>query len=90
MEHAGVVIWYNTADEAVIENLEALIEEELRKGHAIVLTPYPDMAEGYIALTAWSRRDQFPASDYDPERVTRFIDVYLCRFDPERFCTLRI
>jgi hypothetical protein len=90
MEHAGVVIWYNTSDQRVIDKLEALTRAQLAKGHSIVLVPYPDMTPEHIALTAWSRRDEFPVSDYDPDRVTHFIDVYFCRFDPEALCSFRI
>jgi len=36
-----------------------------------------------IALTAWARRDKFPASDYSEERVKTFIDKLKCRFNPE-------
>lgn len=86
MEHAGVVIWYNTTDQAVIDDLEAFTEEQLAADKQIVLAPYPDMEAETVAVTIWSRRDLFPASEYDRDRLQRFIDVLYCRFDPEGFC----
>ncbi len=84
MEHAALVIWYNTTDRAVVDDLEALVAA--RSDQYLVLTPYPDMGEEQVALTAWSRRDTFPAAEYDRARVERFIDAHYCRFDPEDFC----
>ena len=86
MEHAGVIIWYNTSDEDTIDELESFAEEQLNQGKLIVLAPYPDMEGDHIAITVWSRRDEFPASKYSDERLKRFIDALYCRFDPERFC----
>ena len=90
MEHAGVVIWYNTSHQNVIDKLESLVRKELNRGHSVVLTPYPEMAADSIALTAWSRRDEFSIDDYDANRITKFLNVHLCRFDPERLCILQI
>ena len=86
MEHAGVVIWYNTADQSVADDLEDFAVEQLNDGTLLVLTPYPDMEPDTIAITVWSRRDKFPVSEYSRERLQRFIDVLYCRFDPEEFC----
>ena len=47
------------------------------------MAPYPQMEAEMIAVTSWSRRDKFPVSDYTKERVEHFIDVNLCRFNPE-------
>ena len=86
MEHAGIVIWYNTSDEEVIGDLEEFTEGQLEDGKMLVLTPYPDMEAETVAITVWSRRDKFPASEYSRERLLEFIDVLYCRFDPEEFC----
>lgn len=85
MEHAGVVLWYNTADQSVIEELENLIADRLRDGQLLVMTPYPDMEAETVALTAWSRIDKFPVSEYTRQRVEEFIDVHERRFNPEGF-----
>ncbi len=86
MEHGGVVIWYNTSDQHTIDELEKFATEQLRAGKMLVLVPYLDMASGRIAITVWSRRDEFAVSNYDPKRLQHFIDVLYCRFDPERLC----
>jgi hypothetical protein len=89
MEHAGVIIWYRTDDQDVIDDLERFAQEELRLGVLLVLTPYPDMEEDRIAITVWSRRDEFSAKKLDRKRLQHFIDVLYCRFDPEEFCQTR-
>jgi hypothetical protein len=86
MEHAGVIIWYNTSDQNVISQIEALARKNIAGGKLIVVTPYPAMETDYVALTAWGRRDKFPISDYSDERPQEFIDKLECRFDPERLC----
>lgn len=86
MEHAGVIIWYNTSDQDVIGQIEDVAEDNLKRGKLIVVTPYPGMEQDYVALTAWGRRDKFPVSNYSDERLQRFIDNLECRFDPERLC----
>ena len=86
MEHAGVVIWYHTADQAVIDALEDFAVQQLRADRQLVLAPYPDMQAETVAITVWSRRDMFPAADLDTGRLQDFIDVLYCRFDPEAFC----
>lgn len=82
MEHAGIVIWYNTSH--MRDELEDFTEGHDDK--PIVLTPYPDMEDETIAITVWSRRDKFAVSEYSRERLDAFIDKLYCRFDPEGFC----
>ncbi|MBI4570748.1 MAG: DUF3105 domain-containing protein [Chloroflexi bacterium] len=86
MEHAGVVIWYNTSDQDVIDELEAFAQEKLSAGTLLVLAPYPDMGDETVAITVWSRRDVMAADELDLDRIQEFIDVLYCRFDPEGFC----
>ena len=86
LEHAGVVIWYNTSDQGVIDRLESYASAKLDADTRLVLAPYPDMAAETVAITVWSRRDTMPASELDTARLDDFIDVLYCRFDPERFC----
>ena len=85
MEHAGVILWYNTTDQALIDELEDLIEGRLNRGDLLVMLPLPEMEEETIALTSWSRRDKFPASEYTEDRVKEFIDKHERRFNPEGF-----
>lgn len=84
MEHGGVVLWYNTEDQDAIDELESLFEERLNAGQILVMAPYPNLAPETNALTSWSRRDLFPASEYTRERVEAFVDAHERRFNPER------
>ena len=86
MEHAGVVVWYNSSDIDVRDRLENWVEDEGGSGKLVVMTPYPDIPADTIALTAWSRRDAFPVSDLTESRVKDFISKLSCRFDAENFC----
>jgi len=85
LEHAGVVIWYNTADQTIIDEVEDLVRDQLEGGKLVVMAPYPEMEQETIALTAWSRIDKFAASEYSPERIKEFIQVHERRFNPEHF-----
>jgi hypothetical protein len=85
MEHAGVILWYNTTDQAIIDELEEFIEGRLNRGQLLVMLPLPEMEEETIALTGWSRREKFPVSEYTEDRVKEFIDTHERRFNPEGF-----
>jgi hypothetical protein len=85
MEHGGVVVWYNSTDPEVIQQLESAVKDKLEDKKLVVLTPYKDIAEDTIAMTAWARRDVFPASELTEDRVKEFIDVFSRRFNPEGF-----
>ena len=84
MEHGGVVVWYNTTDQAAIDDLTDLVIEHMER-RLIVLSPYPDMEEGFVAITSWSRRLLVPAGDYDRDLFAEFIEVHERRFNPENF-----
>ena len=86
MEHGGVVIWYNTSDANVRGKIETEAVKYLKNGYGIVVTPYSNMPQDTVALTAWSRRDELPVSDFSADRVDRFIEAFNCRFDPEGLC----
>ncbi len=79
MEHGGMVIWYNTTDQAVIDDMESFVQDLF----PVVLTPYPDMEEETIAMTTWGRILKFPVSEYTRERLIEFENVHNCRFNPE-------
>ena len=85
MEHSGVVLWYNTTDQAIIDELEDLLVQRLNAGKLLVMTPYPDMEAEQIAITSWSRIDKFSVGEYRRERVEEFIDAHERRFNPEDF-----
>jgi hypothetical protein len=86
MEHAGIVVWYNSSDTSVRDELEGWVTDELNGGKAVVLTPYPGIPTDTVALTAWARRDVFQLSDLTEKRVKDFISKLSCRFDPEHIC----
>lgn len=84
MEHGAVVIWYNCTNcQETIDELKEIVRDGLRRGRNLIMTPYPDMEPATIALTAWTRLDKFPVSEYSRERVERFIKAHDRRFNPE-------
>ena len=84
MEHGGTVIWYNTTDQDVIDDLEDFLNGNKDKN--LVLTPYPEMEAEHVAITVWSRIDLIPVSQYSRDRIDTFMDAWYCVWDPERFC----
>lgn len=84
MEHGGTVIWYNTTDQDVIDDLEDFANSNRDK--FLVLTPYPEMEDESVAITIWSRLGLIPASGYSREFIDDFMDDWYCEFDPEGFC----
>ena len=84
MEHSGVVVWYNTTDEAIIDDLQDFAED--KRNRFLVVSFYPEMEAETVAITSWSRRLIMSVSEYDREMLDEFFDVHECRFDPEGFC----
>jgi hypothetical protein len=84
LEHSGVVVWYNTEDQEVIDDLRQFAQEN--GDRRLVVTPYPEMDEETIASTSWSRRDLFSTEEYDRDRLQEFVEAHECRFDPEGLC----
>ncbi len=84
MEHGGTVIWYNTTDQEVIDDLEDFVSGNSDK--LLVLAPYPEMEEEQVAITVWARRGLIPAGEYSREFIDDFMDDWYCEFDPEGFC----
>jgi hypothetical protein len=85
MEHGGVVIWYNTTDRAVIDQLAAIANEALGQRLLVVMSLYTGMEAETIALTAWTRLEKFKVSQFTPARVRSFILSHNKRFNPEGF-----
>ena len=84
MEHGGTAIWYNTTDQAVIDDLEDYVGGNSDK--LLVLTPYAEMEAEHVAITIWSRIDLIPVSEYSRDRINAFMDAWYCAWDPEGFC----
>ena len=85
MEHGGVIIWYNTTERDIVDELEVLVTTRISSGDLLVMAPYLKMEDGFIALTSWSRIDKFPVAEYSPQRVVAFLDAHVRRFNPEGF-----
>jgi hypothetical protein len=85
MEHGGVVIWYNTTDQAAIAQLKKIAQDNIDRKQFVVMTQYPDMEAETIAVTSWTRMDKFPVGELTRDRVQNFIDVNEKRFNPEGF-----
>jgi hypothetical protein len=83
MEHGGVVLWYRTDDQAIIDELEALVAGRLRQGDLIVMMPSSELPDDTIALSSWARRDVFPVAAYSAARVNAYLDAHERRFNPE-------
>ena len=85
MEHGGVVIWYRTEDDQIIENLKRIVEESLDRRRPVVLSPYLSLEPDTIVLTAWTRLDRFGVEDFTISRVKDFIAAHERQFNPEGF-----
>lgn len=84
MEHTGIVVWFNTTDQEILDDLLEFAEDNNRR--FLVVSSYPDMEEETVAITGWSRRLIMSVDDYDRDQLQDFLDVHECRFDPEGFC----
>ena len=85
MEHGGVVVWYNTDNQNVVNQLKSVVQSELDRGNEVTMSMYTGMEPNTIALTAWTRLDKFPASQVDVNRVRNFIEKLSRHFNPEGF-----
>jgi hypothetical protein len=85
MEHGGVIVWYNTSNQDMINQLEDLVQEQIDRRRFVALTQYPSMEADTIAITAWTRLDKFPVADYNKKRLEDFINEHHKRFNPEGF-----
>jgi hypothetical protein len=83
MEHGGVVVWYNTDNQEVIRQLEAVVRDQLDRRRLVVMSRYTEMETDTIALTSWTRLDKFPVADFTKKRVEDFISEHQRRFNPE-------
>lgn len=70
LEDGGVVVQYNCTCPELVDQLQAIVR---KYDKFVVLAPYPGM-KPRIALTAWTRLDQF--EEFDDKRIVRFIEAY--------------
>ncbi|HLG12234.1 MAG TPA: DUF3105 domain-containing protein [Dehalococcoidia bacterium] len=85
MEHGGVVVWYNTTDQAAIDELKSITNDNIDRRRFVVMTQYTEMEPETVAVTSWTRLDKFPVGDLTKKRVQDFIDENHKRFNPEGF-----
>jgi hypothetical protein len=85
MEHGGVYVWYNTTDQAAIDLIKSVVQDNDDRRRFVGSTIYTGMDEETIAITSWTRLDKFPVSELTKERLQEFIDANHKRFNPEGF-----
>jgi len=85
MEHGGIIIWYNTTNQQVIDQLKNLVQDQVDRRRFVALTQYSGIEPDTIAVTAWTRLDKFPISELDNKRIENFINEHHKRFNPEGF-----
>ncbi len=74
MEHGGIVISYNLADEAQIAELKELVQGQPGYPGCFIVQPYGAIDEGTVALTAWLWLQRFDG--VDTEGMQRFINAH--------------
>lgn len=82
LEHGGVAISYNLADEALIAELEQFVQGQPGFPGCFIMQPYNGVDEGTVALTAWTWLQRFDG--VDTEGMQRFINAHKNR-GPEWF-----
>jgi hypothetical protein len=85
MEHGGVYIWYNTADQQAVDLIKSLVDDNTDRRRFVGSTIYPGMESETIAITSWTRLDKFPVSELTKDRLQKFVDEHHKRFNPEGF-----
>jgi hypothetical protein len=85
MEHGGVVVWYNTTNQEVIDQLKSITNSALDRRRLVVMSQYSGMEPETVAITSWTRLDKFPVSEFNRNRVNDFIEEHNKRFNPEGF-----
>jgi hypothetical protein len=85
MEHGGVFIWYNTDDQAAIDLIKSVVDDNRDRDRFVGSTIYTGMEDDTIAITSWTRIDKFPVSELTKDRLQKFINANHKRFNPEGF-----
>ena len=80
LEHGGIMIQYNTENQALITQLQRFAQKQSNFPCFLVVAPYPDM-QFTVAVTAWGVLDTM--GSYDEERLQEFVDAYQNK-GPER------
>jgi hypothetical protein len=92
LEHAGVFVGYHCADgdqacQDVVSRLTDLVNDRIdNHDDRVVMGNDPDLPEGTIGASSWTRVLNMTVAEYDENAVEDFIATHECRFDPEGFC----
>ncbi|MHB8377206.1 MAG: hypothetical protein ACYDEB_09665 [Dehalococcoidia bacterium] len=92
LEHAGVFLGWNcksgdTACTDVVTQIKAVVNSRIDVNHdRVVMAHDPDLVEGTIGMSSWTRWEQFSYKDYKKATVVAFISKNSCRVDWEGFC----
>lgn len=92
LEHAGVFVGYNCAEgdqacQDVVDDLASLVNDRIdNNDDRVVMGRFPDLPEGEIGLSSWTRVLNMTYEEYDRDLARDFIATHACRFDPEGFC----
>lgn len=77
LEHGYVIVWHKDLSEAQLKALE----KQVKDARKVILVPYPDLKDGKIALTVWSKK--MTCAKPDPKVVRAFVDRYREKTGPE-------
>lgn len=80
LEHGGVLIHYNTADQAVIDELRDLTRELSKSNPRVALLPNPEIDQ-VVAVTAWTHLENL--ATVDESAIKDFFFAYVNR-GPEK------
>lgn len=80
LEHGGVLIQYNTTDQAIIDQLRGLTRELSKSNPRVALMPNPEIDQ-LIALTAWTHLENL--ATVDEAAIQEFFFAYVNR-GPEK------
>ena len=82
LEHGNIIVSYNLADEASVNELRAAMEEIDLSSNWGVTRAYNKIPGGTVALAAWGVSDTMEGIDQD--RIRRFFDRHAGELGPER------
>lgn len=91
-EHSGVFVGFNcldgdTACLAVVAKVEDIVNNRIdNHDDRVTMMYFSDLPEGELGLSSITRWDRFRYTDFDRDRVTRFIAKNSCRYNMEGFC----
>jgi hypothetical protein len=94
LEHGMVFVGYNCPEgseaeacQAVVDELEDLVDDRIdNHSDRVVFTRDPDLPEGELGFSAWTRSMRMKYTEYDEDAARDFMGTHSCRYDPENLC----